>query len=231
MERPGSGAHARPEVTEAIQIEETVEPEELSLDRESWRPTGFLEWFVVGQTVLPAFMYFPGSQSFRFPIRVAAFAISLLAFAMWWFGRGGRRPFRHPADRWLVLVLLCLSLMITHPYTASLFAGTGQLLLYFAVFCPVFWVPGYVGGRRRVVRVLAILMVCNGIDSAVGVMQVYDPDRWMPRELSQVFTGNIDMMEGSMFVGRMVASSCARQACSIRLAPCAARALSRRSWG
>ena len=44
-------------------------------------PWGFAEVFVISQTALPALLYLPGSQPFRLPIRISAFAISLAAFA------------------------------------------------------------------------------------------------------------------------------------------------------
>jgi hypothetical protein len=35
---------------------------------------------------------------------------------------------------------------------------------------------------------MTVLLVCNGINAFVGVMQVYDPDRWMPQEMSRLVT-------------------------------------------
>ncbi len=40
-------------------------------------PSGFIEWFVVAQTAIPAMMFLPGSQVYRLPIRVGAYAITL----------------------------------------------------------------------------------------------------------------------------------------------------------
>jgi hypothetical protein len=50
-------------------------------------------------------------------------------------------------------------------------------------------------------RVLAILLFCNGINSAVGVLQVYDPNRWMPAEFSTTFAMNKDILAGSTYEG------------------------------
>ena len=55
---------------------------------------------------------------------------------------------------------------------------------------------------------LAILLVCNGINSVVGVLQVYDPTTWLPKEFSaQVQAGrnslNIMMYRGP--TGRLIA--------------------------
>jgi hypothetical protein len=156
----------------------------------AWIPSGLAEWFAVSQTLLPALMFVPGSQAFRLPLRVGAYAISLLAFTLWWFDRGGQRPARHPAERWLLLIGVYLMMMIAHPQTNSLLSGVAQTLLYFAIFCPVFWAPAYVRTPRQLARILVILLICNGINSMVGVLQVYDPTRWMPPQLSSAFTGD-----------------------------------------
>jgi hypothetical protein len=168
-----------------------------------WWPSGFAEWFVVSQTLFPALLFLPGSQAFRFPLRVGAYGISLFAFAMWWFDRGGRPRGQHPARRWLGFVLLWLVIMIAHPLTANLFIGMAQVALYFAIFCPVFWASSFVTDRQQLIRALIVLMVCNGINSAVGVLQVYNPDRWMPRQLSSVYLseGGQLALAASTFIG------------------------------
>lgn len=155
-----------------------------------WLPSGLAEWFAVSQTLLPALLFVPGSQAVRLPLRVGAYAISLVAFALWWFDRGGSRPTRHPAERSLLLAGGYLVMMIAHPNTNSLLSGVAQTLLYFAIFCPVFWAPAYVRTPRQLARILVILLVCNGLNSLVGVLQVYDPTRWMPPQLSSAYTGD-----------------------------------------
>ena len=157
--------------------------------RDSWWPTGFAEWFAIGLTFLPAILYLPGSQPYRLIARVGAYGVSIVAFALWWFDRGGRKATKHPAERWLAMTAAWLALMMANPGTVNSLAGVAHLSLYFAIFSPIFWVPGFVVERRQLVRVLAVILVCNGLNSTVGVLQVYDPDRWMPRELSPLFTG------------------------------------------
>ena len=187
-----------------------VEPDPIEMEDEAYQPvedepglmpSGFIEWFVVAQTAIPAMLYIPGSQAFRLPIRVSAYAITLLAFGIWWFDRGGKRNVRHPAQPWLLLVLLDLVLMIFHPLTNSLLAGVAQTVLYFSIFCAVFWSSAFINRPEQLVRILAIFLVCNGINSLVGVLQVYDPDRWMPRELSFAFARNSDALAAATFVG------------------------------
>jgi hypothetical protein len=173
-----------------------------------WWPSGMLEWFAVSQTLLPALLYMPGNQSFRFLIRAGAFVISLGIWVVWWTANRQKAPVRHPAAPWLALVVMTLIAMLAHPDTPSLFAGFGQIALYVAVLCPLMWAPGYSIDRRTLMRVLAILLVCNGINSVVGVLQVYDPQTWLPKEFSaSVVAGrnslNIMMYKGP--TGRLIA--------------------------
>src|SRR5579862_6428337 len=159
-----------------------------TIDDESLRPSNFAEWFAISQTLLPALLLVPGSQAYRFPLRVGAYAISLVAFVLWWFDKGGKQQGKHPAERFLLMALFVVVLSIAHPNTNSMFAGVAQALLYFAIFCPLFWARGYVTTRRQMVRVLAVLLICNGVNAMVGVLQVYDPNRWMPT-LSEFYSG------------------------------------------
>ena len=190
----GDPAEIREMFDDAIGIDD-------SLDRESLIPSGLAEWFVVAQTLIPALLYVPGAQSFRLPIRIASYSIALVGFAVWWFKRGAHRNIPHPSKRWLLLAVLYLTLMMFHPLTNGLLAGVAQVMLYVAIFCAVFWAPAYVERPRQLVRILAIMLVCNGINSLVGVLQVYDPDRWMPRELSFVYTTSRVAMEIATYIG------------------------------
>jgi hypothetical protein len=147
-------------------------------------PRGFLEWFVISQTAIPGALYLPGSQAFRLPLRIGAYAIAFVGFMLWFLNRSHEERERHPSQRWLLGVLLYLFLMIFHPLTSGLTAGVAQTLLYFAIFSAVFWAPAFVDRPQQLVRLLAIMLICNGINSLVGVLQVYNPDRFMPSQLS-----------------------------------------------
>ena len=103
-------------------VEEAAEGEEPSLDEERLLPQGFAEWFVVALTAIPAMLYLPGSQAYRLPLRIGAYAIALVGFALWWF-RGARRDHTHPSHGWLVFVVVYLGVMIFHPLTSGLLAG------------------------------------------------------------------------------------------------------------
>lgn len=150
-------------------------------------PWGFPELFVISQTALPALLYLPGTQAVRLPIRISAFAISLAAFA-WWSVESTVRPPTPRVQPWLIAVLSLLGVMILHPTTSSLFGGVAHVVLYFAVIAPLFWAPVFVKTPEHLARLLAIVLVCCGVNSLVGVLQVYDPARWMPAEFSRMLT-------------------------------------------
>jgi hypothetical protein len=197
----GDGPDAVPDVADDG-LSDLQDGAEQSLEKESLRPRGLAEWFVISQTALPALLYLPGSQAYRLPVRVGAYAISLYAFVVWWFDRGGRHPGRHPAERWLSFVFLCLVLMMAHPGTVDLYVGVAQTALYFAIFSPLFWAPAYVKRPRQLTRLLVLLLICSGVNALVGVLQVYDPATWMPREFSATVMNTPGMLEASTYIGR-----------------------------
>jgi hypothetical protein len=161
----------------------------------------FPEWFIIAQTLLPALLLIPGSQAIRAPIRVAAYAMSLLGLAWWWNSRRASRAGAHPAGIWLLIALAYLSFMILHPQTNSYLAGLAQVGLYLSVLAPVFWAPGLVHGPRHLARLLVLLFACNGINSCVGILQVYNPDLWMPKEFSHVVTSNAYGLDALSYIG------------------------------
>jgi len=148
---------------------------------EGW---GVPEAFVISQTLFPALLYLPGTQALRLPLRIAAFATSLALLGLWLLNR--RRPMPgHPSQPWLVAAMCWLGVMIFHPLTNNPTAGFAHLALYLSVCAPVFWAPALVRDRVQVERILWLLLLCNGLNAVVGVLQVYDPVRWMPEEFSR----------------------------------------------
>jgi hypothetical protein len=147
----------------------------------SW---GFAEAFAISQTALPAILILPGTQAMRLPIRISAFAVSLAAFA--WYVLSAKAKLRQSqAQSWVFAVMVLLTMMLFHPDTPSLTNGIAQAAVYFAVMAPLFWAPALVDSPERLARIMWILLVCAGVNSVVGVLQVYDPDRWLPAEFSR----------------------------------------------
>jgi hypothetical protein len=172
---------SRPLVTDAAQSA----PQSVAVSKASDR-WGFLEIFILAQVILPALLYLPGSQAFRVPIRIAPFAISLLGLAFLLNPKRAVRP--HPCRAMLMICMAYLVLMIGSPGTNTTLAGFAQVMLYFSVMAPVFWAPLLVRSKRQLQRIMAILLICNGVNAIVGVLQVKYPDRFMPKELTSVYT-------------------------------------------
>jgi hypothetical protein len=148
---------------------------------------GIAELFIISQTAIPALLLLPGTQGIRFYVRVASFAISV-ALLVWWAFGNARNSRPHPAQTWLVVATVYTAAMLLHPFTSSTLAGVAQLVLYASVIGPLFWAPAVVRGPDHLARLMTLLLVCNGINACVGVLQVYDPDRWMPQEMSRLVT-------------------------------------------
>ncbi len=148
---------------------------------------GLAEFFIVSQTAIPALLFVPGTQGIRFYVRVASFAISI-ALLVWWAFGNARHSRVHPAQIWLVVSIIYTAAMVLHPFTSSTLAGIAQIVLYVSVMAPLFWAPAVVRGPDHLARLMTLLLICNGINAFVGVMQVYDPNRWMPQEMSRLVT-------------------------------------------
>lgn len=163
-------------------------------------PWGFAEVFIISQTALPALLYLPGSQAFRLPIRFSAFAISLAAFA-WYQFESTTQATRSPMQPWVAAIMSLLALMLFHPETSSLVGGIAHMAVYFAVLAPLFWAPEFVKSPEQLARVLWILLLCSGANSVVGVLQVYDPARWLPAEFSRILIGTEAGMGAVTYIG------------------------------
>jgi hypothetical protein len=163
------------------------------------RAWGFPELFIISQTALPALLFLPGTQAFRLPIRTAAFAISLGAFA-WWLMESTVTVRQSKAQSWVAAVMALLALMLFHPLTPSLAGGLAQIAVYFAVMAPLFWAPVFIRTPEHLARLLWILLICSGCNAIVGVLQVYDT-RFLPAEFSRVISGNEVAMGSVTFIG------------------------------
>jgi hypothetical protein len=143
--------------------------------------------FIVSQTAIPALLFLPGTQGIRFYVRVASFALSMALLVWWAFGNANHSK-GHPAQKWLIVSMIYTAAMVFHPFTSSTLAGIAQLVLYVSVIAPLFWAPAVVRDSDHLARLMTLLFICNGINACVGVLQVYDPARWMPLEMSRIVT-------------------------------------------
>jgi hypothetical protein len=163
-------------------------------------PWGFAEVFIISQTALPALLYLPGSQPFRLPIRFSAFAISLAAFAWYQIESTTQAP-RSKMQGWIAGIMALLGLMLFHPQTSSLLGGIAHMAVYFSVLAPLFWAPEFVKTPEQIARILWLLLLCSGANAVVGVLQVYDPARWLPAEFSRVIIAGEGGVNALTYIG------------------------------
>ncbi|WP_394838050.1 hypothetical protein LVJ94_14155 [Pendulispora rubella] len=111
---------------------------------------------------------------YRAVVRSVAFLASLMCVAL--VPKGG---LRHPARSWAVFAIGLVGLQILNPNTAGFFGGVAHLAMYFAVISPIFWV-----GRLKIDmddfrRIIIVFWTFYALSAAVGMLQVYFPDRFM----------------------------------------------------
>ena len=174
---------------------------------------GWLEWFIVSQTALPALVFVPGvsaSPTVRNVTRIAAYVMALLAWVM--VARRGRASVgitTFPARPWLLCVIGWLTLSIGHPGIYSLPAAAAQVILYLAVLSPAFWAGQALESPRQINRVMALLFLCSALSAVVGIGQVYYPERFNPPYIPAmhgIFQGEDLMYEGAG--GRKIMRPC-----------------------
>jgi hypothetical protein len=173
---------------------------------------GWLEWFMVAQTALPALMFIPGLSVVRSPARIAAFSIALVAWgAIAVKGKSPRPGRAFPATPWLAAVVGWLGLMIFHPDGNTMLARVGHVALYTAILSPAFWAGEALRDPRQVGRVLKIMFVCNALGAVVGLGQVYRPEIFNPPVIPQVIKAGLDRIGDVSYVdvtGRRIMRPC-----------------------
>jgi hypothetical protein len=172
-----------------------------STPKESAGAWGIAELFIITQTVFPALLFFPAFQVGRLPIRVSAYAISLGLLA-WVYWSNFRLPKSHPALPWLWACIICLLINLVHPQINSLASAFAQAVLYLAVLAPVLWASAVVRNAAQLQRLLWIILICSGINSIVAIMQVQDPDHWLPKEFAKILTEDPAMMASVTYEGK-----------------------------
>jgi hypothetical protein len=144
-------------------------------------PWGWLEWFLIAQTFLPALLFLPGIGKVRVLIRIASFGFALVAWAaIYQSGKALPGAQSFASATWLKFAAGWLLMMVLNPDTNSIVAGLAQAMLYIAVFSPVFWAPSVLATPRQLGRLMAILLLCNGLSALVGLGQVFRPGTFNP---------------------------------------------------
>ena len=145
---------------------------------EGW---GWIELFVAIQLLWGLLLFVPGMQPLRVYIRALPYVTSLGAL-VFYMQRGKGEPLA-ASTLWLLGVFGLLALNLLHEET-HLLGGIAQVIFQVSIAAPMFWVPRAVRSEARFLRLLWVIFAASFVSAAIGVLQVYYPDQFMPPEFS-----------------------------------------------
>src|SRR5262249_27569032 len=122
--------------------------------------------------------------SVRFLIRALPYVFSGAMTLTCFWRRATTRSWPQGATL-LLLALTWLALNLFHP-TSQVSAGIAQWVFQACIAAPMFWVGLVVRDDTRLRRILIVTFAANALSSTIGLLQVYDPDRFMPSEFSSL---------------------------------------------
>jgi hypothetical protein len=164
-----------------------------------WHGWGALEWFIVVQYLSTALFFIPGTQSARVILRTMPYLVAGGMFVM----ISGQRGLRTlpPGARALGWSLLLLLLFLLRPDSQPL-SGLAQLTLQACIAAPVFWVARLVRTPRDFERMMTVVLLCSAVNAAVGLLQVYYPDTFLPPEFNRIAQGvDSKMLQSLSYIG------------------------------
>src|SRR5262245_51716520 len=147
---------------------------------EGW---GWAEVFLAVQLLWGAVLFLPGMQAYRTMLRASPYLTSIGAL-VYYYRRPTGEPV-HASGKWLIASLALLSLNLLHP-TAHPMAGLAQIVFQLSIAAPALWMTRSVRSEAKLERLLWIFFASSAASSALGVLQVYYPDTFLPREFSSL---------------------------------------------
>lgn len=111
----------------------------------------------------------------RVYLRAATFAVSLAMFAV----RPDKLTAPHPAQRFATPLLLVMGLGLAH-VDSILLSGLAHWVLIFSIWSPLYWTNRFAVTPRVLVNMLLLLWAFHVVSSAMGVLQIYYPQRFAP---------------------------------------------------
>jgi hypothetical protein len=148
------------------------------VDRDRW---GWVEIFLAIQLLWGAALFIPGAQAYRTPVRALPYLTSAAAL-IYYFRTPTGEPL-HGSARWLMASFGLLTLNLLHATTHSM-AGVAQIVFQISIAAPIFWMARAVRSERRIMRMVWLLFGASFLSSALGILQVYYPNTFLPPEFS-----------------------------------------------
>ena len=139
--------------------------------------------FIAVQFLWGVLLFIPGAQPYRGYIRALPYLSSLGLLALFVLQPfAGRRP---KAGGLMVGALILLALNLLHP-TSQLSAGLAQCVFQVSIAGPIFWAYKTIRTPQHFHKLLVLIFLMNFASAALGVLQVYFPDRFMPPQFNSL---------------------------------------------
>jgi hypothetical protein len=144
-----------------------------------------LQGFVLMQLGCQVALLFESLGAMRVVIRAAAFGSSILMLVI----ATSRGP-AHPARTWAIFAIATVAVGLVHPNSNTVLASIAQVMLYVAVFAPLWWAarPDVTPALFR--RLLLTFWLYHSLSATFGVLQVYYPGSYQP-SVSKVIQSEI----------------------------------------
>ena len=167
-----------------------------AIDNKSW---GWIEWFTISQVFWGVLLFLPGSQAYRAYIRAFPYVLSLAALAA--CGRSTGTDTAVPGARWIIAAFAVYVCNLVQPST-WLSAGVAQVVFQLSIAAPLFWAARMALNDERLERLLWLVFAANFASAALGLLQVYYPDTFLPPEFSSLSAQlNPDFLQGLSYIG------------------------------
>ncbi len=188
-----TGANVRPADPLPVppQADEEVDGPTHLLDNPVWPLVFFGIQFLWG---IP--LFFPNAQGIRFLVRALPYVSSLVFLVL--FLTRSTRNLTPRGTVPLVAALLLLVLNLVNPMS-QVYAGIAQCIFQLSIAAPMFWMHKAVRSPRQLELLVGVILVMNFASAAMGVLQVYYPDQYMPPQFSAQLTD--DMVESMSYLG------------------------------
>jgi hypothetical protein len=160
---------------------------------------GWLEFFVLVQVLWGVLLFVPGSQNYRIYIRGFPYVASLVALGACLRSTGADGG--APGARWILTSLALMIFSLVHPATWFM-SGVAQIVFQLAIAAPVFWTARNWLSAERLERMLLLVFGANFLGAALGLLQVYYPQTFMPPEFSRLaLRMNADIVGALTYIG------------------------------
>jgi hypothetical protein len=146
----------------------------------------------------PALLFLPGAQPYRSLIRAIPY-VSSLGMIFWFVG--SRRLGPIPLE--FALVGLALGVMLVNLLRPESHTGAGlaQCVFQLSIAAPVFWAGNLVTTQKQLGRLLGLIFLISAASVLTGLLQVYDPQTFMPKFTSLGLAVNPHLVSSLTYLG------------------------------